>query len=482
MSIYLGVDIGTTSTKCLAVRDDGQVIASSQHHYPMLHPQQGWAEQHPEDYWYGLAATVRGCLRMCSRRRHRKEDVALLALSTQGDTLIVTDGDGNALMHAISWMDARGQAEFEELLSEADASVWYREMGSPLNALSSACTLRWLAKNRPDIMSAKPRFCYVADYLAKRLCGRFATDVPSASWTPMFSPARRGFSQPVLDLLGVRPEALPDVLESGEIIGKLLPEVAKELGLAPETKLIAGAFDQAAAAHGAGARADGRSVLSCGTAWVLYAVAPGGVVDPNERLCSCCHTGRGENGLVLPFSGGSTYDWLTKIIGEVGDDDPPSSADPLVFVPHLYGGLSPDWCAESKGTLAGLTLAHNRADMRLALMRGLGCEARRNMEAAEQLSGDVRSIRMVGGATNSRKWPQLVANVLNRPIEVSEETETACYGAAMLAAGELSAGWPESQRVSRFDPLPAEAIVEEEHYNRYLNVYELMKSVYEPKG
>lgn len=480
--IYLGVDIGTTSTKCMAVRDDGQILALSQQPYGVSHPQQGWAEQNPEDYWRGIVATVTGCLRMCSRRRYTKEHVVSIALSTQGDTLIVTDSKGKPLLPAISWMDTRGQAEFEGLQREADASFWYGETGSPPHAFSSAWTILWLRRNQPRSIEHGARFCYVADYLAKRLCDRFGTDAPSASWTPLFSPSKRDWSQPVLDLLGVRREMLPDVLQSGEVIGELLPKVAKELGLLPETKLIAGAFDQAAAAHGAGARADGRSVLSCGTAWVLYTVAPGAIVDPKMRLCSCCHTGAGENGLVLPFSGGSTYDWLTKIIGDVRDEEPASNADPLIFVPHLYGGLSPDWCAESKGSLVGLTLAHTRADIRLALMRGLGYEARRNLEAAEELSGPVRSIRMVGGATNSRNWPQLIANVLNRPIEVPEESESACYGAAMLAAGSASDSWIDSQQASRFEPMSGEVTMEQHLYSRYLCVYEAMKSLYELKG
>lgn len=477
--IYLGVDIGTTSAKCLAVRDDGLALAESHHPYRLAQPHQGWVEQDPEDYWRGLVSVVRGCLRAISRPHYTKEHVAALALSTQGDTLIVTNADGKPLLPALSWMDARASTEFEELLAEADPWFWYRETGSPLNALSSACKIRWLNKHRPEVMKAG-RACYVADYLAKRLCGRFTVDTPSASWTPLYTPARRDWSQPVLDLLGVEREAFPDVLESGQTIGHLLSEAARELELSPDTTLVAGAFDQSAAAQGAGAGSDGRSVLSCGTAWVLYSVSLQPVIDPKAQLCTCCHTRPGETGLVLPFPGGSTYEWLAKTLGEVPSDESPAG-DPLLFVPHLYGGLSPDWRGHSRGSLVGLTLAHNRADIRLALLRGLAFEARRNLEAAEQLSGATTSIAMVGGATGDPDLPQLLASVLNRPITVPEQTESACYGAAMIAAGEASAGWLRAQAEHWFQPTMEDVSAGNELFARYMDVLEAMTPLYEQK-
>lgn len=470
-NIYLGIDIGTTSAKCMSVREDGVVLAVAQQPYGMSHPKPGWAEQDPEDYWRGLVATVREVVSKCGG------DACRIALSTQGDTLIVADGEGKQLLPATSWMDTRGEQEFAEFQREGDSSLWYRETGSPPHIYSSAWAIQWLRRNRPEMFKQDVRFCYVADWLAKRLCGRFATDAPSASWTPLFSPAKRDWSQPVLDMLCVSGEDLPHVLESGEVAGKLLPEVARELMLPEHTELVAGAFDQAAAAHGAGARADGRAVLSCGTAWVLYAVAPGEVSDPKMQLCTCCHAGRGQMGLVLPSPGGSTYDWLTRVSGGT-DDEEPASDESLVFVPHLYGGLSPDWRAESKGSILGLRLTHTRADICSALMRGLACETRRNLEAAEPLSGRIHSIRMVGGAAKSRKWPQMVANVLNRRIEVSNEPETACYGAAMLAAGAASDCWADRAPVTEFQPNASGASVEEQLYERYLRVYESINPIY----
>jgi len=477
-SVYLGVDIGTTSAKCMAVSEKGEQVAFAQQAYPLTHPRQGWAEQDTEDYWRALVSVVRECTRTLERDFKPCPSIAALAMSTQGDTLIVTDESGLPLLPAITWMDGRGEAEFDELLSEAGASFWYRETGSPLNALSSACKIRWLQRNVPEIAKSRPRYCYVADYLAKRLCGEFVTDTPSASWTPLFTPSTRRYSEAVLEALGIDRDRLSDAAESGQIIGDIPPEVARELGLRPGTKLVAGAFDQAAAAYGAGASADGTGVLSCGTAWVLYVVSGGEVVDPNERLCTCCHAAPGTTALVLPFSGGSTYDWLNRTVRDAGGE-PRAEVDSPIFIPHLYGGLSPDWRAESRGSLIGLTLAHTAGDVRLALMRGLAYETRRNLEAATctlRSVGQVRRIRMVGGAGKSATWPQIIANVLRLPVEVSECVESACFGAAMLAAGTTEFRTRDEGRT--FYPDGPGAEVEDRLYARYLQAYSAMLPLY----
>lgn len=462
--IYLGVDIGTTYAKCLAVDEDGTILALAQHPYPMHHPRQSWAEQDPEDYWKALVEVVNRCVGQCEGR-----DVGALSLSTQGDTLIVTDADGIPLGPAISWMDTRGESECRDLLAEKGASFWYRETGMPLAVTSSACSIRWLRNHAPDLRVG--RYCYVADFLAFRLTGRFAADVPSASWTPLFNPFTRDRSGPVMDALGVHPDRLPDVVESGSEIGNL----NESLELPASAKLVAGAFDQASAALGAGASPGERSVLSCGTAWVLTSISNAPIEDQSEQIPIYCHTDPSQWGMVLPFAGGAAYDWLNEILAP---DDKASHAEPLVFIPHLYGGLCPDWQSQSRGSLLGLTLAHTPQDIRLAMMRGIACEARRNVEAAERLIGDIGSVRMVGGASKSGVWPQMIANMLDRPVEVAECVESACYGAAKLAAGKASQGWKEPGAVT-YAPDADGVQSESRLYARYVRFYQALLGLYE---
>lgn len=480
--VYLGIDVGTTSTKCLAVSASGEVLALTRNGYGMSHPREGWAEQDPQDYWNALVSVIRQCADEIERSGHSRRDIRSISMSTQGDTLIVTDSAGQPLAPAISWMDSRGTQECRELVEKTGEKFWYTTTGIALTSFSSACKIRWIARRQPELFERIDRVCYVPDYLALRLCGEFITDVPSASWQPMFEPAKRGYSQVVMDLVGVEREKLADPLESGELVGELLLEAASELGLDAGVTLRAGAFDQAAAATGSGASPDGTSVLSCGTAWVLYSVSGSPIVDKEGRIPVCCHTRPNEWGMVAPFTGGAAYDWLGRNLREDETPTEPmeeTSTDPPVFIPHLYGGLSPDWRDYSRGSILGLTMTHTSQDIRLALMRGLAFEARRNVEVVEQLAGLVRSVIMVGGATNSPVWPQMIANALNRPVSVSDFAESACYGAAKLAAGEAASDWKTPGSTRTLEPDPAGVVAEEANYMRYLRFYEAITPLYQ---
>ena len=475
-SIYLGIDVGTTSTKCLAVDESGDVIATGQYHYRMIHPQQGWAEQDPEDYWLGILHTVRRCIEQCRNAGRHPDEIVSLALSTQGNTVILCDSGGNPLLPAISWMDGRSSDQFDRLVSRTGLPFWYDNVGARLTALSPAPKVLWLQENRPEYRRKDAHLCMVPDYLAMKLCGKFAMDLPSASWTPFFSPIDRVWSAPVLDILNLSREKLSGVIESGETIGELTPEVADELGLKRGINLISGAFDQAAAAHGSGARAGERCTLSCGTAWVLYAPSSSLMLNFETPIPICCHVDRNTWGMVMPFSGGSVYDWCIRTFAEPNDER--SDTNPLIFIPHLYGGLSPDFRTESKASILGLTMSHTPADVRLAVMHGLAFESRRNMEAAESLAGSLGSLSMVGGATKSDVWPQIIANVLARDVEVPSLSESACYGAAAIAAGHASDEWHGFRIRACVSPKLEQVRAEDLMYQRYLQAYHQLLSVY----
>jgi sugar (pentulose or hexulose) kinase len=475
--VFLGVDIGTTSAKCLAVTDQGEMVAFAQSHYSLSHPYQGWAEQDAREFYNALVDVVRQCVAECCEKGFDASHITALSLSSQGDTLIVTDSEGTPIHPAMSWMDRRAEQEYHELIAETGKSFWYSETGQPINPLSSACKIRWVQKHY-SYKANRMRFCWVADFLAKQLCGEFVSDIPSASWTPLYSPVKRNWSAAVIQLLKVPGEMLPVTAESGTVIGDLLPDVASQLGLGPNTKLVAGAFDQASAALGAGADVDSRrGVLSGGTAWVLYIVSSTPPVDRLEQLCVCCHAQPLQWGLVLPFPGGGIYDWLNRNLGDESHEAL-GKAEPLIFIPHLYGGLSPDWQVESKGSLLGLTVAHSRGDFRLAVMRGIAFEARRNIEAAERLGISVDSIRMVGGAVKSEIWPQMIADILNRPVEVSNFNEAACLGVAKLAARQTGVEWQNCSEMREYDPLLNNVPREEALYQKYLEAYESLLQIY----
>ena len=475
--ITLGVDVGTTSTKCLAVREDGQIVASAQRAYTLTHGPDGRAEQDAHDFQQAVAATISECVAGVVSAGETRGSVRALAMSTQGDTLIPCDASGAPVAPAMSWMDTRSAAQHRSLLDERGAAFWFRETGQTLGPYSSACKLRWLAENAPDVWARIQRVCYVPDFLAAWLTGRFVTDMPSASWSPFLNPGTRAWSPDAMAAVGVARELLPEAVESGTPIGEVLPAIADELGLSQGVTLVAGAFDQAAAATGAGAALEGVGVLSCGTAWVLYAVAASAAADTAGLIPACCHTRADQWGLVLPFPGGGVYDWYCRELG-AREGDYPVSGEPPVFVPHLYGGLAPDFRAESRGSLVGLTMAHTAEDVRLAVMRGIACEARRNVEAAEGIAGAMPGLRMVGGAGRSDVWPQMLADLLARPVTVAGCVEAACLCAASLAAGDPALPQRANGGDREYVPSTDGVAREQALYERYLTCYEKLLRLY----
>lgn len=476
MSVFLGIDVGTTSTKCLAADERGRPLALTQRGYTLQHPKDGWAEQDPDELWESACAAVRDCVTELSQQRLSAKDVRGVSVSAQGDTLILYDEEGESLRPAISWMDTRAGRECEELLALRPQQFWYDQTGQLLTPLSSACKVRWLRKNDPDVLK-RGRVGFVSDYIGGRLTQIFATDISSASWTSLYNPFSRYWSLEVLDLLGIREDQLPAIATDAYIGAVWAEEVRRDLGGLGEWVFVPpGAFDQAAAAYGAGAE-PGVAVLSCGTAWVLYVVSRDPESDPERKIPVCCHAVENQWGLVLPFTGGSAYDWARRNLNLEGSQL--SGAEPPVFVPHLYGELCPEWRSDSRGSLAGLTMAHTPADIEQAVMRGLACEARRNIEAAERLAGPVRSVRMVGGAARSQVMPQLLANVLGRTVEVSEFAEAAAFGAAKLAAESDGQLWPLPGRLQRVEPDPQAVKAEERRYQKHLELYGAALSVYQ---
>lgn len=472
--LYLGVDVGTTSAKCVVVDERGQLLAFGRQGYALRHPHPGWAEQDPAEMWQSLAGAVGAGLNAIEAQGRSAADIRALALSTQADTLIVTDAAGRPLRPALSWMDTRAEPQCRRLLAETGSSFWYRQTGMALSPVSSACKLAWLAEREPAMLAQAAHLCYVPDYLAWRLCGRRVTDLPSASWSPFYSPWERRWLPEVMAIVGVRQEQLPGLAEAGEPLGELTAQAAAELGLAAGTPLVAGAFDQVAAGVGAGARAGEVGVLSCGTAWALYAVADQPAADPAEMIPVCCHALPGQWGLVLPFAGGSAWDWLHSRL-QPGLAAGGEGGEPPVFIPHLYGGLAPDWRHDSRGALLGLTIGHGWADIERAVMMGIVCETRRCVEAVERFGGPLPALRMVGGAAQGESWPRLLADTLNRPVTVPERTEAACYGAAVLAAGKAAAGWAESKALE-LQPDPAAVSLRQTEYERYLALLEKVLS------
>jgi len=441
----LGVDIGTTRVKAMVVEPPGRVIGEAAREYGMSRPRPLWVEQEPEDWWR--------CMAECVREATSGVDPAAvrgLALSTQGGTLTPVDREGRPLRGAMVWMDERAQDEPAEINRGYGTGFWYERNGKKISPGNTAAKVLWLARHEPDVFKATFRFTEVQDYLVHRLTGAWALDLSSAAYVGQFNVGRRAWDPDLLKATGIRADQLSPVRASGSAIAPLTSEAADALGLTVETLVCGGAHDQTAAAVGTGTLAPGQNCLSCGTAWVLYAVLDRLRLDPLMRLSFSCHAVPDTWSLLTPWTGCAVLDWfvdnfcgvdkqeaqrLGRSVYEVLlGDRAARHTDPLLFHPHLYGALSPAWKMRGRGALLGLTLHHSRGDVARAIMEGLAFQTRWNLEVAREVGGRFESLRMIGGAARSDLWAQILADACGVPVVRPLVADAACLGAATLAA------------------------------------------------
>lgn len=440
MGIYLGIDVGTTAVKVLAVDARGEVLALASREYGLQTPQPGWVQQEAEDWWRLVAECVREVTAA------RPEPVAALAASTQGDTVVPVDAGGGALAPAITWMDTRALPQVAAM--EAEQELWWRTTGCRPAPFATAASLLWWREELPEVFAGATRFSLVGDFLTSRLTGRALLDAPNASRTLLYDISTRDWSEPLLARVGVGRERLPQAAESGTLVGPVLPVVAAELGLSPDTQVVLGGHDQTCAAVGCGVIEPGALLLSCGTAWVVLAAVAQPLWSEQPGIHAYCHAVPGGYASLGAFAGGNLLRWFRDSLwhdGECGDAAyeaitaearaaEQAGRPPLLFLEHFYGAAGPVPCQRARGGWAGLTLSHTRGDMALSLLRGVALQAAWCVRSLARQGAPTHEVRMIGGGARSPFWTQLVADALGQPVALPAVTEAAAYGAALLAA------------------------------------------------
>ena len=435
----LGIDVGTTGTKTLLFTEDGTPIAHAYRGYPLSTPRVGYSEQNACDWWTAIVETVR---EVCDGK-DVSDKVAAISLSTQGGTLVPTDKGGNPLRPAIVWNDARCVAENQRYLQEVgDADTMYQKTGWKLSYGLLPLEIRWLRDNEPETFQKADLFLSVPDYVSLKMTGKAAIDLSNVGINQMGNVRRSAYDEELLRFAGVREEQLPLIVHSGDVIGSLTEEAAKELGLTTKTVLVAGAHDQYAVALGAGACKDGDILIGSGTCWVVTAI--GKEADFESGLSQSVAAVPGLWGSLFSLStGGVCLEWLRKNIAKGPSEDlidfktldaeadkVRAAEDGLFFFP--FSGTYGDQQMFQKATFAGLDLSHNRFHMAKAIMEGIVFQIAWMMESFKT-KPTKDGLTLAGGASKSAVWSQLLADITGLPVRIPAVADLACVGAAILA-------------------------------------------------
>ena len=491
----LGIDVGTTGTKTLLFSSGGEILAHAYRGYPLSAPQIGYSEQNAEDWWQAVCETVR---EVCADG-DCGQNVAAISLSTQGGTMVPVAADGKPLRPAIVWSDTRCRREHDAYLRECGAAQSvYEKTGWELLYCYLLLTIRYLRTQEPEIYAQTAKFLSVPDYISLKMTGTAAIDLSNAGINQLTDIRRAVYDEDLRRFAGVREEQLPKIVRSGDVIGHLSEAAAKELGLSADCLLVAGAHDQYAVALGAGALQAGDILIGSGTCWVVTAM--NSEPDFASGLAQSVAAVPGMWGSLWSLStGGVCLDWLRKNVACAEDravidyetinreaEKRKAAEDGLFFVP--FSGLYGMGKTTGKATFAGLDLSHDRFHMARAVMEGVVFQIVWMLEKFRTKPSE-NGIILAGGASKSRFWSQLLADISGLPVRIPAVADLACVGAAIMAGTGcgLFAGmeegyrkmavreqviYPDKQRTAIYKPL----------LETYKNQTAALATVYEQKN
>ena len=484
---YIGVDLGTSAVKLLLMDAKGKIINIVSKEYPLFFPHPGWSEQNPLD-WY--EKTMEGIRDLVSDID--KSQVAGISFGGQMHGLVALDEKDQVIRPAILWNDGRTGEETDylnqvigkEKLSEYTANIAFAGFTAP--------KILWMRKHEPENFARIAKIMLPKDYLAYRLSGSFCTEVSDASGMLLLDVKNRCWSKPMLEICGITEEMLPTVYESYEVVGSLKPDLAAELGLSKEVKVIAGAGDNAAAAVGTGTVGDGKCNLSLGTSGTLFVSSRKFGVDANNALHSFGHADGHYHLMGCMLSAASCNKWWEEDIlrtkdfqgeqaeiGKLGENS-------VFYLPYLMGERSPHNNPKARAMFIGMSMDTTRADMTQAVLEGVAFGLRDSLEVARSLGNHITSSRICGGGAKSPLWRRIIANVMNLKLEIMESEEGPAMGAAILAAvgcGEYPDVETAAKQIVHVVETvePEEELVRkyEERYQKFREIYPTVKALYD---
>lgn len=486
---WLGVDIGTSACKVMAVDATHEIVATANADYPLYTPSPAWVEQDPHEWWTAVVTATRRVVESLG-------DPSLvrgIGLCGQMHGLVALDGRGNVLRRAILWNDQRNGKEAQVLVERVgglDALLALTDNG--MLPGFTAGKLLWLSEHEPDLFGRMSAFLNPKDYLRFRMTGTLTTDVSDASGTGMFDVRRRRWSEEVVEATGLPSRALPELVESDEVTGHLRTDVASELGLVPGTPVIGGGGDAVLQTSSMGIVKPGPVGVTIGTAGIVAAAADHCPDNPGGRLqVSCGNAADRWHVMGVALNLGGAWEWWRSALAPVYGGSRPGhealvdlaqmsvpGARGVRFLPYLLGERCPVIDPAARAGWFGLDRGHDVVDMTRAVIEGGLYNLRQIRELFEEAGLTVEELRVSGGGSAHDTWLQPLADIFGTPVDtVSGGEQGGALGAALLA-GVATGGWASLdeavsgiRRTARREPDPANAAAYRAAYEDYCGLY-----------
>lgn len=433
--LFIGVDLGTSAVKLLLMDEEGKICKIVSREYPLYFPHPGWSEQNPEDWFAQSMEGIRELTADCD-----KSQVKGISFGGQMHGLVALDAQDKVIRPAILWNDGRtgkqtdylNQVIGKDKLSKYTANIAFAGFTAP--------KILWMKENEPDNFARINKIMLPKDYLAYMLSGSFCTEYSDASGMLLLDVEHKCWSEEMMDICGITKEQLPKLYESWEVVGTLMKDVAEQLGLSEDVKVIAGAGDNAAAAVGTATVGDGGCNISLGTSGTLFISSAKFGVDENNALHSFAHADGNYHLMGCMLSAASCNKWWmddiikTKAYQEEQAGITGLGENRVFYLPYLMGERSPHNDPDARAAFIGMSMDTTREDMTLAVLEGVAFGLRDSLEVARSIGVSPERTKICGGGAKSPLWRKIIANVMNMKVDIIESEEGPGYGAAILAA------------------------------------------------
>ena len=439
-SFILAVDIGTTSTKALAVCTTGKVVATHQSFYPTFYPQPGIAEQDPQQIFQAVLEVISKIIVQTS------DDYLLkgISFSSAMHSIMAVDEDTKPITPLVIWADTRSASHAKALRNSSLGRTLHHETGAPIHPMSPLCKLMWWKDNHPELIRSAYKFISIKEFVVHQLCGKYVVDYSIAAASGLFNINSLEWHNEALQLAGVKPDQLSEPVNA--IFTCLIkPEIQKRL-LLRDVPVIIGASDGCLAQLGSGAMSKDDLTITIGTSAAVRRVSKNFLDDPQLRLFNyplddktLISGGASNNGTVIvdwfnrEFSSASQN--LKEFVNDTNSIAPGS--DGLIALPYLQGERAPIYNPNARGVFFGVSVRHTPNHFKKALLEGICFEILSIVRSVESVHGPSNKIFVSGGFTYSTEWVQLLSNVLGRKLIQSEVNDSSAIGAAIMGFAAL---------------------------------------------
>lgn len=481
MKYLIGIDIGTSGTKSVLFDVEGNVIASALEEYPLYQPENGWAEQNPEDWWQAVCKTLKVITASA------EGEICGVGLSGQMHGLVMLDEDGEVIRNSIIWCDGRTAKECEEIENLVGYDKLIEITANPALPGFTASKIMWVKKHEPENYRKCKHILLPKDYIRFKLTGEFATEVSDASGMQLLDIKNRCWSEEILKILDIDSSLLAKVYESPDVTGRITNDISALTGLPEGIPVAGGAGDNAAAAIGTGVCCDGKAFTTIGTSGVVFAHTDKPIIDKEGRVHTfCCAVPGAWHVMGVTQSAGLSVNWFRNNIAnefsykEIDErcEELPIGSDKLMYLPYLMGERTPILDSSARGVFFGLSARHTKMNMARAVMEGVSYSLMSCMDVLKEMNISVSDMALCGGGAKSNFWKKMMADVYGISLKIMKSEEGPALGVAILAGcaagiyGSVAEGCEKAVKIK-------EKVTEnQENHNRYLEFYEIYKGLY----